>query len=257
MHPPNTRALLLSIGILISICVGAWILNTIHFTQTTSQTSQEAETIAHLCANLEYSDEDIPLPITCVLPIHNDETAEFTFQADGGLLVQRGNETLLKLTYDTGVGGTHFSQLAYLNQPTLRPDGFILQDITFDGYADLQVMTFAGAYNFAYDFYTYNPQTRTFGPEPILKDVVNPGVDTERKEITYFHKGRGLADMFSSGTYEFRDGAYVLTHTVEQDMVSEYDNPNPLYERITSKLQNGEMVVVKKETLTAKEVWGE
>jgi hypothetical protein len=223
----------------------------------TSQTSQESETVARLCANLEYGEEDIPLPITCVLPIRKEETAEFTFQADGGLLVQRGNETLLKLTYDTGVDGTHFSQLAYLNQPTLRPDGFILQDITFDGYADLQVMTFAGAYNFGYDFYAYNPQTGTFGPEPILKELVNPGVDIERKEITYFYKGRGLADTFSSGTYQFKDGSYVLTNTVEQDMVTGYDDPDPLYERITSELQNGKMVIVKKETLTAKEVWGE
>lgn len=108
--------------------------------------------------------------------------------------------------------------------------------ITFDGYADLQVMTFAGAYNFGYDFYAYNPQTRTFGPKPILEDLVSPGIDLERKEISYFYKGRGLADMFFSGTYQFRDGAYLLTDTVEQDMVTGYDDPDPLYERVTSEL---------------------
>lgn len=257
MRPPNTTTIARCIVVLF-VCIGAWMLYTTHLAPKATPTPQETEKIARLCANLEYGDEEIPLPITCTLPIRGNETVEFTFQADGGLVVRRGDTVLLNLTAAGGDSlSAHTAALAYTHEPILRPDGFVLQDITFDGYADLQVMTFAGAYNFGYDFYAYNPKTRTFDLQPILTEVVNPGVDTEKKEIVYFYKGRGLADMFSAGTYQFKNGVYILTSLVEQDMVSGYDDPNPLYERITSELQSGEMVVVKKETLTAKDVWGE
>lgn len=257
MQSPRTRAFALIITLLFFSCISAWLLVGTRLTAPIIQTPEITD--AARCAAIENGDlENVSLPITCTLRIHDTETAEFTFKADGGLLVQRGSEVLLALTFDDGGSGSgHFSELAYLAQPTLRPDGFVLKDITFDGYADLQVMTFAGAYNFGYDFYTYNPKTHTFNQKPILKDLVNPGVDTDTKEITYFYKGRGLADTFSAGTYRFKDGMYVLTDTVEQDIATGYDDPNPLYERITSQLKNGVMVVVKKETLTYADVWGE
>lgn len=246
-----------SIALLVFVCIGSWFFGAMYLNAPTKQTLS-GNTVAQ-CAAIESGKfEDMSLPITCTLHIHKDETAEFTFQIDGGLLVQRNGKTLLTLSSKDDPLDTHTAQLAYLfDKPTLRSDGFILKDITFDGYADLQVMTFAGAYNFGYDFYAYNPKTRSFGPDPILEDIVNPNIDTEKKEITYFHKGRGLADMFSAGTYQFKGGVYVLTETVEQDMVTGHDDPDPIYERVTSKLQNGKMVVVEKETLTAKDVWGE
>jgi len=259
MPKSNTRVLLIGLAVLFAIYTSAWILNITFFAPKTTQTPQEAETIARLCQNLEYGEEDIPLPITCTLPIHKEQTAEFTFQADGGLLVQQGGRVLFKLAFDpeNPIEGPVSELVLDLHKPTLRPDGFVLQDITFDGYADLQIMTVAGAYNFGYDFYAYNPQTRTFGPKPLLKDMVNPTIDIEQKQILYFSRGRGLSDTFFAGTYQFINGIYILVETVEQNMIGDYDDEDGLYERITSKLRNGEMVVIKKETLTAKEVWGE
>lgn len=250
--------LLTSGAVLCTIFLSIWLLYGAQYPTKTYVVDTEVARRCSLIETGEYITENIPLPITCSMRIYNNEAADFTFQADGGLLIQRDGEIVLKLTSDDGSPeGGHFSELSYFDEPRLRADGFILKDVTFDGYADIQVMTFAGAYNFGHDFYAYNPQTHTFGPEPILKDLVNVSVDLEHKEIVYFHKGRGLADTFSSGTYRFIDGVYVLVETVTQDMMTGYDDPNPLYERITSKLQNGIMVVTKKETLTYTDVWGD
>ncbi len=224
-----------------------------------STTGEESVTICNKLSKEENVDGQVILPITCTREIGKEERADFTYKPDGSLIVSREGKTIFALEADNGEEGGNFVSLTNGIGPFLWSGSLSLKDITFDGYSDLQVLVYAGAYNYSYSFYRYNPQTHTFDKEPLLKDVVNPDIDLKTKTISYFNKGRGLGDLHTFGTYRFENGRYILVHEENQDIApgSEFDSDDMKYIRTVRELQNGVMMVTKTETLTRKEVFGE
>lgn len=123
-------------------------------------------------------------------------------------------------------------------------------DLNFDGYKDMEILTSAGAYNFSYDYYFYIPREPSFQAE--LTDIVNPQFDPVGKRILTHYKGRGIGDYYSDNTYELRDGHYVLIRTETQDILP--SNPS-VYEYVVTELQNRKMVETVRKTLTCEEVF--
>jgi len=134
-------------------------------------------------------------------------------------------------------------------------DTFYLEDVTFDGNLDLVLRTNAGAYNFTYAYFAYNPSTHVFDKIPLV-EATNQGFDPKTKSIYSYSKGRGLGDYYIAETFTFEDGKYVLTEVVSQDIIDWEHEETSDYVRITKQRKNGELVEVKREVIPRSEIWG-
>lgn len=196
------------------------------------------------------------LPISCMFDIGKGVSADFSFDTAGTLTVTKDGVAIFQLR-NMADEGPSIQSTSY-NPGFLDMSVMDLQDLTGDGYADLRVLTSAGAYNFFYDIYPYNPQTHRFNEEPILSDIVNPSIDTAAHTISSTMKGRGLGDIYSSETYTYRDGAFVKTESEWQDWMSEdvdpLSDPRGRYVHVIQQLVNGKMSTTTYEKLTAKQI---
>lgn len=82
-------------------------------------------------------------------------------------------------------------------------------DVNYDGYKDLtvEIGNGYGGVNFFYNFYYFNPTTKKFVEVPELKNVCNPNVKYEQKEILSSCKdGSGYLDTI----YQFGAAGYII-----------------------------------------------
>ena len=188
-------------------------------------------------SNVAYVDSlGLDFPLTCDRVIRSGQAPlRFIIQADGTVLIGRDGQITFRVASDeTG------ERLAWA-------EGIYLQDVTYDGYADLIFLNVAGAYNSSYDFYAYNPKTQTFDHERLLT-ATNYSFNDVARTITSYYKGRGVGDIYTAETYLFENGKYGLIKTVVQDIVSEADAniENDIYERVTMERRNGRMVEIER-----------
>jgi Tfp pilus assembly protein PilE len=83
-------------------------------------------------------------------------------------------------------------------------------DLNFDGYKDLAIEIGNGysGVNFFYNFYYFNPTTKKFVEVPELKNVCNPNVKPDQKQILSSCKdGPG----YSESIYQFGAAGHILT----------------------------------------------
>jgi len=115
-------------------------------------------------------------------------------------------------------------------------------DVNFDGYKDLQILTMMAATNTLYDYYVYNPSAKEFQADRNLKNLGDPAFDSETKTInTYMINGCAGAD-FSLETFSFINGEYILTSTSRGACCSfKGMEETPLI--TTSELKNGKMEI--------------
>ena len=227
---------------------------------TTYSTTTIQITTPETCDSLyeKSTNGDLPLPITCAQDIGKGESSIIVTvsvpnkDSLGALNISRNNQEIFSLGGDVSENGVELVS-GYGDQPrTLRPGSLHFEDVTFDGYKDLIVLVSAGAYNFTDDIYAYNPTTKTFDPESILS-VTNESFHPEIRQVVSHFKGRGIGDIYTEETYEFRDKKYVLIKSVSQDIIS-FDNPERGYVRTTEELVNGKMVETKNEHFSLDEI---
>lgn len=117
-------------------------------------------------------------------------------------------------------------------------------DVNFDGYKDLQILTMMAATNTLYDYYVYNPSLKKFEAEENLKNLGDPAFDLETKTInTYMINGCAGAD-FSLETFSYINGEYIITSISQGNCCSfEGTEETPLI--TTSELKNGKMEIVE------------
>ena len=91
-------------------------------------------------------------------------------------------------------------------------------DINFDGYNDLKVLTQTPASNPGiYDFYIYDPQTGRFNKDSILQNLVGPIFDPKTKTISTETSSGCAGQDFIKATLSFISNNYVLTETSQGD----------------------------------------
>jgi len=109
-------------------------------------------------------------------------------------------------------------------------------DANFDGYKDLPMLLQCGAVgNCTYDFYLYDPATNRFVYNSFLSGLSEPEFDPQDKTVTsYWHISAGDG---GHGTYQYRNGQYVLIERVE----STWDREKDIITRKTYELRHGKL----------------
>ena len=133
----------------------------------------------------------------------------------------------------------------------LIPGTFSLVDVTYDGFKDIETEAITGIYNSYYWYFAYDPKTHAFNCEEPFFSIVNPSINTKRREITGFYKGRAIGDIYTRETYRFENGTYVLVKEEGQDIISGYYDDAPTYRHTVKELRGGKMVVTEDTTFTA------
>lgn len=202
--------------------------------------------------------ETFLLPVSCNITLGKDGEAILLISEDGIVTISQNQKVVIKLS--SSEGDPNYAEVLsnYSSGPLFRHGTIEIKDITNDGYPDLKVLTNAGAYNYSYSYYIYDPKTHTFTTSPVLRDIVNPEEDIAAGTISYFNKGRGMADYYTSGTYTLKNGTYILTKEESQDFGPgcEISAQDCNYVHIVKKLINGKLVVTKKEIRTPEQVLG-
>lgn len=100
-----------------------------------------------------------------------------------------------------------------MNQGT--PEGFILEDMNFDGYLDMQLMQFLPASpNVPYYYWLWDPQQKQFVQNTLLEQITSPEFDPATKRI--YSTQRGSANSYISQTYEYVKNVPTLMESVEE-----------------------------------------
>lgn len=198
---------------------------------------------------------DTVLPVTCEVTMsEKGEKLQVTFTEKGDLAIARKNNTIFSLAAlgdeDDAAG---IEVLGYGENRTLAAEAVSFEDVTFDGFRDLVVRSSAGAYNFTYAYYAYNPAAKNFDPEPIL-EATNPTVDLASKTIESFSKGRGFADIYFLEIYRFEDGKYILIKSESQDIIGDFNAIPAIYERVISERREGKMIEVERKQLSEEDI---
>ncbi len=241
----NTKTLLFVLLVLL-VAVGAW------FVITKKQTVVPGIVVETSCSTLLLKPATIPF--TCTEELGNDAgTAVLTIESDRTLWLTEDD----RLIFANPIADEGSSFTDYVaHDGSLIPGSITFEDVTFDGYKDIVLLYSAGAYNFTYLYFAYDPYTESFESKPLL-EATNPDFDREAKTITSYTKGRGIGDIFVTTTYAYEDGAYFPMREISQDFLGEWDTEKPSYAYIVRERQGGEMVEIERKELSYEEVWGD
>jgi hypothetical protein len=118
---------------------------------------------------------------------------------------------------------------------------FIVEDMNFDGYADIRLLQFLpAAPNLPYYYWTYDPTTQRFQRQKALEEITSPEFDSKKKLIYSFWRD-GCCNHGLS-TYKYMKGKPTL---IEDSEVKEEDG---LVTTTIKKRVDGKMKLVKKKT---------
>ncbi len=75
-----------------------------------------------------------------------------------------------------------FESLLPVNSET---DALVIEDVNFDGYADLRVMEYlpGGSSNIPFFYWVYQPATEEFVPAPAYASVLSPELDVDNRQL--------------------------------------------------------------------------
>ena len=159
-----------------------------------------------------------------------------------------------KITVRTAEGGTVIqeilpSEYTYFNEnPSYFGDdlGFVVEDMNFDGYADIRIIEFLPAGpNIPYTCWVWDKKVGQYVYDSELSAIPSLEVDFENKLIRCF--GRASAVEHFEEYYRYIDGSLVRIKEVRTGPLDEND-PNQGYS-ITHELIDGQWVMTEKEKI--------
>lgn len=125
---------------------------------------------------------------------------------------------------------------------------FTTEDINFDGYNDIKMMTWRGATgNKGYDYWLFQPKERLFLQNNELSNLSNPTPHPETKTITTDSVGGMAGKIYNIGTYKFDDnGKLILIREEKQDWVED----KGYFLKTISERKDDLMVIVSKQIIS-------
>jgi hypothetical protein len=120
------------------------------------------------------------------------------------------------------------------------------EDINFDGYADIKLMSWWGATgNNAYHYWLFDPRKGRFVLNHELSELTNPTPNYKTKRIRSHHVWGMAGNIYDTATYVFQNGRVVLIRDESQEWVKNTKH----FLRIISERRNGKLVVVSKKII--------
>ncbi len=130
---------------------------------------------------------------------------------------------------------------AGMSEPPPRGGNFFeAQDINFDGYKDIRLMSWWGATgNTGYRYWLFDPSKNVFVENSDLSSLSNPTPELQTKTITTHSVGGMAGCIYNNATYKFDgDGKLILIRSEKQDYVEESKS----FVKIIGELKDGKMV---------------
>lgn len=130
--------------------------------------------------------------------------------------------------------------------PLAYPEAFVIEDLNFDGYADLRLIAFlpAGA-NVPYLYWLFDPQQGLFVRNTQLEAITSPEVDVANQQL--LSSWRAGAATYGADTWMWLNGAPVM---VRQETREYLDADR--YRLTLRELRAGELVVVEERVVDAR-----
>lgn len=156
--------------------------------------------------------------------------------------LERGDKKVMQLALTDGSAGDESAATSSLYETGMIDRSFgslSFGDLNGDGYQDMMVKTWTGAYNEGFDYWIYNKEARSHTKKGSLLGLVNAEFDPSAKTVTSYDKGRGMGDLYTKKVFGLDNGAYVLTEEVSQDFVQ---GKNDQYKRVTTLYKNGKIL---------------
>ena len=124
----------------------------------------------------------------------------------------------------------------------LNPDDFKLEDVNFDGYLDLELLSSRGTAGEEYNFWLFNKTSGKFVFNKKLSELQNPRFNHKTKTIKAVGIIGRLGDDYVKDFYQFENGKLVMVREVTQTLLEKKD----LFLREIYVRKNGRMVLVRK-----------
>jgi hypothetical protein len=127
-------------------------------------------------------------------------------------------------------------------EPVPTDEDFVVggQDINFDGYSDLSVVTRTGTSNVYADYWIFSPVARQFD---YLGNFPSFRLDSRRRRLSTDENIGHAGREYRHNDYSFIAGALVMLRSERQEVSSVSDT----YERTTSVRSHGALRVVKRQ----------
>ncbi len=124
--------------------------------------------------------------------------------------------------------------------------GLHVVDVNLDGYQDVIILKcLSEAHdNSWYDCWLWDPETSTFVESETFETIANPALDAEKKCI--YSTGGSGAGCAAWNIFQYIDGEFLCTNTLEY----QYDMDLAGFHFVETKLENGEMVVIRDDVYT-------
>ena len=115
------------------------------------------------------------------------------------------------------------SNLYLPDAPQKRHDFLIVEDLNFDGFADIKLLGAYGAYagTETYIVWFFNPVTRMFVHRPEFDAIVSPDVDQSTHHIHSYNCWRSLCDEHDFRSYDYQRGQLSLLREEKQELNDE------------------------------------
>lgn len=124
-------------------------------------------------------------------------------------------------------------------------DGFVIEDLNFDGYKDLRLIEFLPAGpNIPYLVWLYQPEQKRFVASDLFAEITSPEVNAEKRQIKM--QWRDGAAKYGTDIYEFRRGALIMVRQITKEYLNE-----SRYRLIVRELQDVELVEVENRIVDA------
>lgn len=139
----------------------------------------------------------------------DDANYTFTFTEDSVKIFNNTN-----FLQEIKIGINAMDAAKYDLERWSHPIAIIDRDINFDGYKDLsiEVGNGYGGVNFFFNFYLFDPQTKKFTEVEELKNVCNPNIQDDKKQII---AGCKSGPTYCEKIYQFENGNYTVTSSPE------------------------------------------
>jgi hypothetical protein len=191
-------------------------------------------------AKLEFGDvvSDVRGGAICNFYIH-DSLPVYNFYLKGNveyntidkIEVTRGIESkVLVQTLEAGMG-----------EPPVRGGNFFgAQDMNFDGYKDIGLISWWGATgNTGYTYWLFDPSKNIFVENSDLSSLSNPTPELQTKTIATHSVGGMAGCIYNNGTYKFDvKGKLILIRSEKQD----YDEASKSFVKTIGELKDGKIV---------------
>ncbi len=186
--------------------------------------------------------EDIRGGLTCTFHIHRTLPL-FAFHLAG-----RDDNTFGNLVITSGTNGEVLQTIENSTDPdALAPakaeTALTVVDANFDGYQDLQLLSFCSAKTCSYNFYLYDPKANRFVLDKFLSGLSSPAFDPAKKQVSQ----GWLLSAYEGGseTYQYgNDGQYTLIGK----QATTWDRDAHTVTQSTYELRNGQMELVEFKT---------